>query len=425
MKDDPAELSAALNDWIRSATGPQLKPLQAQAQGFEEGAFRAARSLEKRCEDLILRTRRDMFGSGDARRGRAANALIRFCKEVSSTCQEFSKIRQEDLPVSKFEASLGRLCSSAAKSYYDSGKVAAASYRSETSLLSGEIGTLRNISNQISRFQTKTRDVMDSADQIHEQAGLLVEHVEALSQLKSTRAQLGRELEEARLRIGSLEAQISKVGVDSGMRSLDRCEAELRRLRREFLQNELSRLKGPISRFLALVSRGEAEHSRQAIDVLTGYLETPLTSLAKERDGYPRLKDGLTGLLKAIERRRIGLNDRKARKASERARRILDGSLVSLQSEAREAFRARAKLLRLDAVRQLRAQRLELRAEHARLLRSSVDVESRAARVAEEITSIREKVTARLDRIEKLANDWFRKKLPAELRNRVLMAARD
>ncbi len=333
-------------------------------------------------------------------------------------------MQPREIPIAKLELGLSRLCRSAAVSYNSSGRLAATFYRSETGWVSSEIASLQHLNNQISRFQARTRDVTASSEQISEQATLLGEHLEGLEQLRVSQANVEREVQETSLKVKSLEDEVSDIGKNSGIESLDHVESELRRLRRKLLEEEMSRLGAVITRFLALLERGEADHPRETMDVLSRYLEAPLTSLARERDGYPRLRDALGVLLKAVEMKGMGLNEKKSRKVLERGGRIVDGSLLSLQKEARQAFRARAALLRSETLRELRSRRLELRREHAGLLDARRNLESKRARMVEEIASVQGQVVTRLGRIEKLANEWFGSKVPDALRDRVLLASR-
>ena len=363
-----------------------------------------------------------MFGLADARRSRASAALIRICKEMSSACQEFRKSQLAEMPLPKLETGLTRLRRTVATSYYTSGRVAATFYRSETNGLNSEIEALHHLSNEITRFQAKSRDITTAHEQVREQATLLGEHLEALERLKDSRSQLEREFEEMGVGMKSLQDEISEIRKNPGITSVDDFEAELRRLRRKLLDEEMSRLGGVMTRFLALLQRGEGDLSRDSIDVLSRYLETPLTSLAREGNGYPRLRIVLTGLLGAVEK--TGLREKKARKALERARRILDGSLLPLQQEARQAFKARSELLRSETVRELRSRRVVLRGEYAKLLGRRKELESKRERVAGEIAALQGQVVVRFGRIEKLASEGFGKKVPEALKEQVILASR-
>jgi hypothetical protein len=158
----------------------------------------------------------------------------------------------------------------------------------------------------------------------------------------------------------------------------------------------------------------------QAIEVLTRYVKTPLTTLAKESDGYPELTDLLEGLCESIESNRLPLGEKKARKTLERAKRIINGSLRPIQKEAREAFVARSQILHSAKVRELRSQRSDLRTEHARSRASKESLKSRIKSIAEEASSLTVQARAHLDTIDELATKDFNKGVPRELREEVL-----
>jgi hypothetical protein len=158
----------------------------------------------------------------------------------------------------------------------------------------------------------------------------------------------------------------------------------------------------------------------QAIEVLTRYVKTPLTSLAKESDGYPELTDLLEGLCESIESNKLPLGEKKARKTLERAKRIINGSLKPIQKEAREAFAARSQILRSPNVRKLRSQRSDLRTEYTRSRASKQSLESRMKNIAEEASSLKVQVKTHLDTIDELATKNFNKAVPRELREEVL-----
>ncbi|MHA1962974.1 MAG: hypothetical protein ACXACG_03885 [Candidatus Thorarchaeota archaeon] len=69
---------------------------------------------------------------------------------------------------------------------------------------------------------------------------------------------------------------------------------------------------------------------------LTEYFENPYTAITEESDGYPTLLEGLTGLQKAIETKKLPLKDRLARRAVEEVEAIRKGGLQKLQDQAKE-----------------------------------------------------------------------------------------
>jgi hypothetical protein len=69
---------------------------------------------------------------------------------------------------------------------------------------------------------------------------------------------------------------------------------------------------------------------------LNDYFENPYEAIAEEPLGYPALLEGLTGLKEAIERGRLPMKDRLARRAIEEIQAISNGSLDELQGKAQE-----------------------------------------------------------------------------------------
>ena len=69
---------------------------------------------------------------------------------------------------------------------------------------------------------------------------------------------------------------------------------------------------------------------------LIDYFEDPYIAIAEEVEGYPGLIEGLEGLQKAIEMKKLSLKDRLARRAVEEIQMIQNGGLQDLQNQAKE-----------------------------------------------------------------------------------------
>jgi septal ring factor EnvC (AmiA/AmiB activator) len=241
-----------------------------------------------------------------------------------------------------------------------------------------------------------------------------------LQDLESSRVQLEKEIHQLVHNEGSLLEAIERIETDSEIRALNAKEEALKALRRKLLNEEMSRLGGVFTKVLSSHQRGEVHTHPQAIEVLTRYVKTPLTTLAKESDGYPELTDLLEGLCESIESNKLPLGEKKARKTLERAKRIINGSLRPIQKEAREAFAARSQILRSPNVRKLRSQRSDLRAEYARSRASKQSLEAKIKSIAEEASSLKAQAKTHLDTIDELAMKNFNKGVPRELREEVL-----
>ena len=414
-----ADVEKALQHWTSSVIDPQLKPVQAKTRQLAEAALSLASSLESRCREFIRNTKYDMSGLGDSRRLRAAMALNRVSGEIVTASGEFLKSNPNE-SISKLETSILRLLRAAGSSYNESVKAMASHYASERGWLRAEIEGLQRINHQTSQFRTRTRDITSIRDQIQERSKILVEHLKTLRDLENSRVQLEKEIRQLAYNEGSLLEATERIESDSEIRTLNAKEAELKALRKRLLNEEMSRLGGLFTKVLSLHQRGEVHIHLQAIEVLTRYVKAPLTTLAKESDGYPELTDSLEGVCESIESNRLPLGEKKARKTLERARRIINGSLRPIQKEAREAFVARSQILRSPNVRHLRSQRSNLRAEYSRSRASTQSLESRIKSITEEASLLKAQAKTHLDTIDELATKNFSKGVPRELREEVL-----
>ena len=414
-----ADVEKTLQHWTSSVIDPQLKPLQAKAKQLGETAQSLASSLESRCREFIRNTKFDMSGLGDSRRLRAAMALSRVSGEIVAASGEFLKSNPNE-SISKLETSITRLLRTASSSYNESVKAMGSHYSSERGWLRAEIEGLQRVNHQTSQFRTRTRDITSIRDQIQERSKTLVENLTTLQNLENSHVQLEKEIHQLAYNEGSLLEAIERIESDSEIRALNAKESELKALRKRLLNEEMSRLGGLFTKVLSLHQRGEVHVHLQAIEVLTRYVKTPLTTLAKESDGYPELTDSLEGVCESIESNRLPLGEKKARKTLERAKRIINGSLRPIQKEAREAFAARSQILRSPKVRKLRSQRSDLRAEYTRSRASKQSLESKMKSIAEEASSLKAQAKTHLDTIDELASKNFNKGVPRELREEIL-----
>ncbi len=415
----PADIEKALQHWTASVIDPQLKPLQAKTKQLGETAHSIASSLESRCREFIRNTKYDMSGLGDSRRLRAAMALNRVSGEIVTACGEFAK-SSSNTSISELETSITRLLRVASSSYNEAAKAMASHYASERGWLRAEIEGLVRLYSQTSQFRTRSRDITSIHDQIQEHSKTLVENLATLQDLTDSRIQLDKEIQQLVSNEGTLLEAIKRIESDSEIRALNAKEAELKKLRKRLLNEEMSRLGGVFTRLLSSHQRGEVHTHPQAMGVLTRYVKTPLTTLAKESDGYPELTDLLEGVSESIESNKLPLGERKAKKTLERAKRIINGSLKPIQKEAREAFTARSQILRSPNVKQLRTQRSDLRAEYTRSRDSRELLESKIKSIAEQTTLLGAQAKTHLDTIDDLATKNFEKRIPRELREDIL-----
>src|SRR5437870_1163358 len=204
-----ADVEKTLQHWTGSVIDPQLKPLQAKAKQLGETAHSLASSLESRCKEFIRNTKFDMSGLGDSRRLRAAMALNRVSGEIVIASGEFLKSSPNE-SISKLETSILRLLRAAGSSYNESVRAMGSHYSSERGWLRAEIEGLQRINHQTSQFQTRTRDITSTRDQIQERSPTLVENLMTLQHLENSRLKLRKEIHQLAYNECSLREAIQR-----------------------------------------------------------------------------------------------------------------------------------------------------------------------------------------------------------------------
>ncbi len=366
------------------------------------------------------RSKQDLARMSDQRRLRAASALGQMCRATISDCEKFS-VSAMGVPLSRFDSSLSTLCERVKTNYNESGRLIAGAYGSENSSLRMEIESLQHVRNQVSTFRTRSQETFKSQEAVGELVTSIVEHLDSINRLKTSRVQFEGEIRELDTKIGAIRREVADIEGREEIVLLDVSRRELKRLRRQLLDEKMSRLRGPLLRFLSVAKNGQ--NAGEAAETLSSYMKAPLTSLAKESDGYPGLKSVLLALQGAIERGEVALNRKKAAKTLERIRQTLGDSLVTVQREAKRAFEARRESLRSQNAKLLHSRRGRLQLERNSLVDARKVLENKITRIQEEAASQRNQLETRLGRIENLLNEVFGKKMPSDLKEGVLKLA--
>ncbi len=100
------------------------------------------------------------------------------------------------------------------------------------------------------------------------------------------------------------------------------------------LRMKLNPLKKQVKKFLQHDTGVRVGPAGQK--ALIDYFEDPYTAIVGEPEGYPGLMEGLEGLREALEKDRLSMKDRLARRATEEIDAIGGGSLQEFQSQAKE-----------------------------------------------------------------------------------------
>ncbi|MFW9927087.1 MAG: hypothetical protein ACFFDM_09985, partial [Candidatus Thorarchaeota archaeon] len=100
------------------------------------------------------------------------------------------------------------------------------------------------------------------------------------------------------------------------------------------LRMKLNPLKKQVKKFLQKDTGVRVGPAGQI--ALTEYFDDPFSAIIAEKEGYPNLLEGLSGLQEAIENKKLSLKDRLARRAIEEIEIVRKGGLSQLQTQAKE-----------------------------------------------------------------------------------------
>jgi hypothetical protein len=100
------------------------------------------------------------------------------------------------------------------------------------------------------------------------------------------------------------------------------------------LRMKLNPLKKQVKKFLQHDTGVRVTPAGQK--ALMDYFDDPYKAIADEAEGYPALMEGLQGLREALEKDRLSMKDRLARRATEEIDSIENGSLQKYQAQAKE-----------------------------------------------------------------------------------------
>jgi hypothetical protein len=144
---------------------------------------------------------------------------------------------------------------------------------------------------------------------------------------------------------------------------------------------------------------------------MTEYFEDPYTAIAIESDGYPALIEGLSGLKEAIEKGRLPLKDRLARRAVEEVEAIRNGALQKLQNQAKDIENKRHTYAGSDVYSQNEALQNELNEATKNLEYHTNDL----LRIRDDIVRQIDKVKEFKERIESEILDAFNEKVTLQI----------
>ncbi len=163
------------------------------------------------------------------------------------------------------------------------------------------------------------------------------------------------------------------------------------------LRMKLNPLKKQVKKFLQKDTGVRVAPAGQK--ALLEYWEDPFTIIVEEPDGYPALISGLEGLREAIDKGRLSLKDRLARRAIEEIDDLKGGSLREIQIKAKEIEEKRRTYAGSDVY-----------AKNDALAKSVEEASKNLDYHKNDLLRIRDDIQRELDRVED-----YRKRIESEI----------
>jgi hypothetical protein len=137
----------------------------------------------------------------------------------------------------------------------------------------------------------------------------------------------------------------------------------------------LSHLGRPLRKFLSTIERGEFFLQPEYKQPITDYLNAPLRTFLKEKEGCPVLKMILLNVQKAIQDKKLGIKEKKAKKVLAQIDAIVNkNSLDRIYAEGSKLIAQRREELANASVSEMYRERVSIRKELDELKRRKSEI---------------------------------------------------
>jgi hypothetical protein len=165
------------------------------------------------------------------------------------------------------------------------------------------------------------------------------------------------------------------------------------------LRMKLNPLKKQVKKFLQRDTGVRVGPAGQI--ALTEYFDDPYTAIVAEKEGYPNLLEGLSGVQEAIETKKLKLKHRLARRAIEEIEEIRKGSLNKFQTQAKEIEEKRHTYAGSDVY-----------AKNDDLLQALTEAEKNLEYHQNDLLRLRDDITRQIDKVQE-----FKGRIESEIKD--------
>jgi len=383
-------MSISLNQleaWLSKELEESSRTIDKETSSFQKNLDLALRGLKETCNDILKKSERDMVErKKEPAFYRAARAANRMSREISETLS--ATVVKEDRSyqgLKTFHDNVEKLLTSAVRTRDQWVPQISPYYILDMMSLNSSIDKLKRLTNSLREFQSKKAPTLRAVEEIHAkiaQIEKLRREEEASNQMITDLKKKLSDIEEA-----SIEKRnaYQKITEDRRIRTPLETERRLIELRSELTASGLSHLGRPLRKFLSTIERGEFFLQPEYKQPIVDYLNAPLRTFLKEKEGYPVLKMILLNVQKAIQDKKLGIKEKKAKKVLAQIDAIVNkNSLDRIYAEGSRLIAERREELANASVSEMYRERVSIRKELAELKRRKSEILKRTQGIEEE-----------------------------------------
>jgi len=384
------EMSVSLSQlegWLHKELEEYFRATDKERSSFQKTLDLVLRDLRETCNDILKKSEKDMIErKREPAFYRAARAANRMSREISETVSATTvKADSSYQGLKTFYEDVEKLLASASRTRDQWTPKIRPYYILDMVSLNGSFDRLKRLTNTLREFQSKKVPTLKAVEEVHAK----IAQIEALRREDEASNRMITDLKNRLTEIEDalIEKQnaYQKIMEDQRIRRLLEMERRLIELRAELTARGLSHLGRPLRKFLSTIERGEFFLSPEYKQLMVDYLNAPLRTFLKEEEGYPALKMILLNAQKAIEDKKLGINEKKARKVLAQIEAIVNkNSLYRIRDEGRRLIAQRKEELANENVLEMYRERVSIRKELNELKQRKGEILKRMKAIEEE-----------------------------------------
>ena len=404
-------MSISLNQleaWLSKELEESSRTIDKETSSFQKNLDLALRGLKETCNDILKKSERDMVErKKEPAFYRAARAANRMSREISETLS--ATVVKEDRSyqgLKTFHDNVEKLLTSASRTRDQWVPQISPYYILDMMSLNSSIDKLKRLTNSLREFQSKKAPTLRAVEEIHAKIAQIEElrrEEEASNQMITDLKKKLSDIEEASI---DKHNAYQKITEDQRILTLLETERRLIELRGELTVSGLSHLGRPLRKFLSTIERGEFFLQPEYKQPIVDYLNAPLRTFLKEKEGYPVLKMILLNVQKAIQDKKLGIKEKKAKKVLAQIDAIVNkNSLDRIYAEGSRLIAERREELANASVSEMYRERVSIRKELAELKRRKSEILRRTQGIEEEAKTRERQIKEHMMLIERRAKE--------------------